>query len=115
MIHHESERERPQGDAPSLRIVIGYPYHQCGSTKHWDRRQADVRPAALVEHSTPLGPRLAENDEKIVWIEVHTEIGPAEVRDDVADHYESAADSEFRKHRPGHIVLARACSAASTQ
>ena len=115
MAHRKSEREHIQEDSPGLRIVIGYPYHQRGSTKHWDRHQADVRRAELVEHSERLGPRLAENDEKIVWIEVYTEIEPAEVPESVVDDYESAADDEFRKHRPGHVILAKANQEALTQ
>jgi hypothetical protein len=95
---------RPQQSASAQRVVIEYSYHQHGSTKRWERGKAEFRSAAQVEHSKPLGPRLAENNAKIVWIEVHAEIEPGEHPVDVADRYESAADAEFRKHRPGHTI-----------
>src|SRR5271165_3417146 len=95
-----------QKTVQTQRAVIEYAYHQRGSTKHWDRGKAEFRSAAPVELSMPLGPRLAENNDKIVWIEVHTEIEPEEAAADVVDRHESVADDEFRKHRPGHIILA---------
>jgi hypothetical protein len=106
MVHCDPEHVLRQGDAPGLRSVIEYPYHRRGSTTLWDRGQAKIRPAAPVECSLPLGPRLAEHDEKIVWIEVHIEVDPTKVSAAVADQHESAADCEFQKHRPDHFISA---------
>lgn len=106
MYQYAPEHEPCQEDARGSRFVIGYSYFQRGSTKHWDRGRADIRPAAPVEYSKPLGPCLANNNEKIVWIEVHIEADPTKVSAGVIGDYESAADSEFQKHRPGHFILA---------
>jgi hypothetical protein len=97
---------RPQESTPPQRVVLGYLYHQRGSTKHWDRAKTDHRPAQLVEHSIPLGPRLANNDEKMVWIEVHTEVNPADDLAAAIDHHRAGADGEFLRNLPGHIILA---------
>jgi hypothetical protein len=59
-----------------------------------------------VEQSTPLGPRLAENNEKMVWIEVHIEVNPGDDRAALIDCHQAAADAEFLKNRPDHIILA---------
>ena len=89
-----------------MRAVIEYAYRQRGSTKHWDRGKVELRNALPEERSTPLGARLAENDQKTVWIEVHVEVEPEEDSGDVANRHELEADHEFLKHRPGHIILA---------
>jgi len=88
-----------------MRAVIEYSYHQRGSTKHWDRGNVEFRNALPVEHSTPLGTCLAENDQKTVWIEVHFEVEPGEDRAAAVNRHEPEADAEFLKHRPGHILL----------
>jgi hypothetical protein len=89
-----------------MRAVIAYAYHQRGLTTHWDRGKSQFRNAVPDEHSTPLGARLAENDQKTVWIKLHVEVEPAEDPEDVIDHHEREADVEFLTHRPGHIILA---------
>jgi hypothetical protein len=89
-----------------MRAVIEHPYHQRGSTKHWDRGKDEFRNAVPEEHTTPLGARLAENDQKTVWIEVHVDVEPAYDSDlEIACHRHQA-DAEFQTHRTEHIILA---------
>lgn len=95
-----------RGDSPDTRAVIEYAYHQQGSTKHWKRGKAEFRKAAVPEYSTPLGPRLDVDSAKIIWIEVHVEIGPEDDAGELVDRYEAQADAEFSKRHPDHTLLA---------
>ncbi|MBV8487043.1 MAG: hypothetical protein JO161_02075, partial [Planctomycetaceae bacterium] len=71
-----------------MRAVIEYAYHQRGSTGHWDRGKTEFRKALPVELSTPLGARVAEHNQKTLWIEVHIEIEPGSDPADVVDSYQ---------------------------
>jgi hypothetical protein len=89
-----------------MRAVIAYAYHQRGTTKHWDRGKAEFRNALPVDHTVPLGARLAENDQKTVWVEVHVEVEQGENPADAVIRHDTEADTEFLNHRPGHNILA---------
>lgn len=85
-----------------MRAVIEYAYHQLGSTRHWERGKTDFRPALPEELSTPLGargPRVAEPNQKTVWINVHIEIEPG--------NYQHEADAAFQMHYPEHTIIRR--------
>ena len=89
----------------AIRAVISYPYHRRGSTVHCKRGDSQFRWALPEEGTGPLGPRLAENDHKTVWIEVSVEAEPDDDLPDIADSHESEADAIFQTHRPGHLIL----------
>jgi hypothetical protein len=92
-------------NTPAQRTVIGYFYRQRGSTGHWECDKVDCRAAEIVEQSTPLGPRLADNNEKMVC-EVHIEVNAGDDRAVLIGCHRAAADAEFLKNRPDHIILA---------